>query len=153
MWYAVSEGNDCYYLTRHAQRSPILWPGSKYEPFNELFAAKALCRLYMQEGRHDDVINFASKCYSGAHNAFFEWPVMTWQVYVENHGKLLVFKFWGEALGNFYVATDQDYMARHLWETILNDLKMVKWDSDQCLEKEQRIWRGKISRLKPEDEG
>jgi len=43
-------------------------------------------------------------------------------------------------------------MARHLWETILNDLKMVKWDTDQYLEKEQRIWRDKISRLKHEDE-
>jgi hypothetical protein len=48
--------------------------------------------------------------------------------FVENHGKLIIFKFWGEALGNFYTATDQDYMARHLWETILNDLKMVKWE-------------------------
>jgi len=106
----------------------------------------------MQEGRHDDAINLASECYCGAHNALFKWPVMTWQAFVENHGKLMIFKFWGEALGNFYVATDQEYMARHLWETILSDLKMVKWDTDQDLEKEQSIWRDKISQLKPEDE-
>jgi len=109
----------------------------------------------MQEGRHDDAINLASECYCGAHNAFFQFrvpPLMTWQFYAENHGKLMIFKFWGEALGNFYVATDQGYMARHLWETILNELKRVKWDTDQRLEEEQRIWRDKISQLKPEDE-
>jgi len=109
----------------------------------------------MQQDRHDDAINLASKCYFDAHNAFFKWPVMTWRLYVEKHmvrEKYDMFRFWGEALGNFYVATDQEYMARHLWETILNDLKRVHWDSDRYLEEAQEMWKYKISQLKPEDE-
>jgi len=115
-----------------------------------MFAAKGLCRLYMQEGRHDDAINLASECYLGARYAFFKWPVVTspW-FYFETQLKYMTFQFWGEALGNFYVATDQDYMARHLWKTILDDLKRVRgWDTEW----EKKIWRDKISQLKPEDE-
>ncbi len=98
----------------------------------------------MQEGRNEDAIDLASRCFARAHAAFFENPSLDIVFKWENDWKYMLFEFWGEVLGNFYVDDHQCYLAKHLWETIIKDLKLVNWGVLDKLAAEQDIWRKKL---------
>ena len=115
---------------------------------------KGLCRLYIEANRHADAVQVASSCYSHVRNQIldhtpvgeaFETALNTWM-------------HWTEICGNIYTECDQKYMARHMYELTIEDLKRFYWDSpmtkmqSRSHEFYSKIFKEKLERLGPDSD-
>ena len=86
---------------------------------------KLLCQLYMNAGQKDDATTVASTCYSHVRNRITAHP----PIGSAFEPAFTSWIHWAEICGNVYNECGQKYMARHLYETTVQDMKRFNWGS------------------------
>jgi hypothetical protein len=117
---------------------------------------RKLSKLYVQQGRDYEGVTLASECFVVARDNFQHIPL-----FYRRQPDYILYKLWAKILGEVYLATNQEYMARHLWNNMIDELVLVDWECQKgeidlgpvsLIEHEKSLWRQKLDELGPDSD-